>query len=230
MRLCLTLLPLYFVSSSATITSTITTTQYLTLTSTVARSTPSASSSSYPAGADFISSVLNSTNFYRTQHNASALTWNNTLATYAATYANNCEGPYGENLAEGYTNITSAVDAWGNERAHYNFHKPSFAEGTGHFTQLVWKHTTSVGCGWVNCNGKNGVEGWFLVCDYWPPGNVGEDYATEVDMQVEGGDGVMISKLGGGQRVLGGACGRERSSGMGWMVAAIAGVFVMLLS
>lgn len=140
------------------------------------------------------------------------------------------EGPNGENLAEGFTNITPAVDAWGNERAHYNFHKPRFSEVTGHFTQLVWKRTTSVGCGRVNCNGKNDVEGWFLVCEYWPPGNVGGEYAEEVEMQVEGGDGEMISRPGGGQRVLGGAGGRERASRVGWVVAAVAGVFVVLLS
>lgn len=139
-------------------------------------------------------------------------------------------GPNGENLAEGYTNISSAVDAWGNERARYSFRKPGFSEVTGHFTQLVWKHTTSVGCGRVNCNGKNDVEGWFLVCEYWPPGNVGGEYLREVEMQVEGGDGVMISKLGGGQRVLGHASGRKRGSMMGWVVVAVAGVFVVLLS
>lgn len=139
-------------------------------------------------------------------------------------------GPNGENLAEGYTNISSAVDAWGNERARYSFRKPGFSEVTGHFTQLVWKHTTSVGCGRVNCNGKNEVEGWFLVCEYWPPGNVDGEYLREVEMQVEGGDGVMISKLGGGQRVLGDASGRKRGSRMGWVVVAVAGVFVVLLS
>ena len=100
---------------------------------------------------------------------------------------------------------------------------------TGHFTQLVWKQTRSVGCGRVDCNGKNGVEGWFLVCEYWPPGNVGGEYVQEVEMQLEGGDGEMISKPGGGPKVLGGACGRERGSWMGWVVAAVAGVFVVLL-
>ena len=140
------------------------------------------------------------------------------------------EGPNGENMAEGYTNITNAVDAWGNERAHYNFHKPSFSEGTAHFTQLVWKHTTTVGCGRVNCNGQNGVEGWLLVCEYWPPGNVGGEFAQEVEMQVEGGDGVMISRPGGGQKVLGVASVRDRGSRTGWAVAAVAGVFVVLLS
>jgi hypothetical protein len=34
----------------------------------------------------------------------------------------------------------------------YNFGKPTgFTEETGHFTQLVWKATTQVGCAAVNC-------------------------------------------------------------------------------
>ena len=69
-------------------------------------------------------------------------------------------GPYGENLAEGFTNITEAVDAWGGEQADYDFNNPGFSEQTGHFTQLVWKATTTVGCGRINCNGENGVAGW----------------------------------------------------------------------
>ncbi|MCJ1234103.1 hypothetical protein MMC14_002061 [Varicellaria rhodocarpa] len=120
---------------------------------------------SYTSNSDFQNAILNSTNFYRAEHNASAVTWNNSLASFGADYANGCKfqhsgGPDGENLAEGYSNVTDAVDAWGNERAQYNFKKPGFSEATGHFTQLVWKTTTTVGCGRTFCNGKNGVSGW----------------------------------------------------------------------
>jgi hypothetical protein len=47
----------------------------------------------------------------------------------------------------------------------YNFGKPTgFTEETGHFTQLVWKATTQVGCAVVNCgythdNDKRDVDG-----------------------------------------------------------------------
>lgn len=81
-------------------------------------------------------------------------------------------GPSGENLAAGYPNATSSIDAWGLERLSYSWSSPGFSEKTGHFTQVVWKGTTSVGCGRTNCNGKNGTPGWFVVCEYWPPGNV----------------------------------------------------------
>ena len=69
-------------------------------------------------------------------------------------------GPNGENLAEGYANATASIEAWGNEREKYNFQDGGFSEDTGHFTQLVWKATTTVGCGRSFCNGKNSVSGW----------------------------------------------------------------------
>lgn len=73
----------------------------------------------------------------------------------------------------GYDTMTSAVDAWGNERDLYTFDPPEgFSEATGHFTQLVWKETTSVGCASYQCDGKGGVSGYFVVCEYWPSGNV----------------------------------------------------------
>ena len=47
-------------------------------------------SPSYTSPAVFESDVLNQTNYYRRQHNASALTWNETLATYAKQWAALC--------------------------------------------------------------------------------------------------------------------------------------------
>jgi recyclin-1 len=138
----------------------------------------------YTTPVDFRTSILNSTNFYRYEHSASYIYWNETLAEYAQTYSEKCvwehsHGAYGENLARGYPNVTSAVEAWGDERAEYDFNASDptgFTEQTGHFTQLVWKSTYSTGCGWTNCNGTNGLGGVFLVCEYWPPGNiVGDD-------------------------------------------------------
>jgi len=141
-------------------------------------------SAQYTDNLNFRTSILNSTNFYRYEHSASYIYWNDTLAQYALNYSKNCvwehsHGPYGENLARGYTNVIEAVDAWGNERAEYNFNTSDptgFTEETGHFTQLVWKSTQATGCGWTNCDGKNGLDGIFLVCEYWPAGNiVGQD-------------------------------------------------------
>lgn len=81
------------------------------------------------------------------------------------------------------------MEAWGNEEAKYKFNDPGFSEETGHFTQLVWKTTTTVGCGRKLC----GTRGWFVVCEYWPRGNVGGEYAKEVDRSIDGGGGTNLS-------------------------------------
>lgn len=141
---------------------------------------PSASptSPSYTSPSALQSSILNSTNTYRYQHSVPAVTWNDTLSIIAQRYSAGCHFAHsgtpglGENLAMGYPDISSAVDGWGSERVNYSWSAPGFSEATGHFTQLVWKSTRSTGCGATDCNGRNGVGGWLVVCEYWPQGNV----------------------------------------------------------
>lgn len=80
----------------------------------------------------------------------------------------------------GFKDATGAVEAWGDERDLYDFNGPTgFTEETGHFTQLVWRGTTSVGCARINCgvgddddDDDEDAQGWYVVCEYWPPGNV----------------------------------------------------------
>jgi uncharacterized protein YkwD len=137
----------------------------------------------------FTSAILNSTNFYRDEHNASAVAWNATLASFAIAYLrqnDHCAfrhsgGPHGENLAIGYANVTASVEAWGEERDIYDYRRAEFGENTGHFTQLVWKNTTAVGCERRLCE-----MGWYLVCEYWPRGNVVGQFSSEVDTQIKG--------------------------------------------
>ncbi|KAI1177274.1 CAP domain-containing protein [Nemania sp. FL0916] len=161
--------------------------QTSTVTITSAPALPS-TAPSYTDDETFTSAILNSTNVYRAAHNASAVTWNETLASFATTYlgsdkvGKDCAfahsgGPYGENLALGFANATAAIEAWGDEGRKYNYKKPGFSEATGHFTQLVWKNTTDVGCGRRLCTNS----GWYLVCEYWPRGNVIGDFQGEVD-------------------------------------------------
>jgi len=137
-------------------------------------------STSYTNNQTFENDMLAATNFYRSEQGVAAVTWNDTSAKYAQNWSNGCVfqhsgGPTGENLAAGYANASAAVDAWGLERESYNYGKPGFSEATGHFTQLVWSNTTSVGCGRTSCQGKNKTPGWYVVCEYYPPGNVEGD-------------------------------------------------------
>ena len=163
-------------------------------------------SASYTDATDLRTSVLNSTNFYRYEHSANFLFWNTSLASYAQTWANKCQwehshGASGENLAQGYVDVTASVDAWGDERALYSWKgtQTGFTEATGHFTQLVWKDTTSVGCAAVDCHGVSGsnIQGVFLVCEYWPAGNIVGDndqyFEDNVGKQVNKGAGFNVA-------------------------------------
>ncbi|KAK2025753.1 SCP-like extracellular protein [Colletotrichum zoysiae] len=144
----------------------------------------------------FTSAVLNITNSYRNQHRAPDVTWNGTLAGFAADYlddmsGDSCDfehsgGPYGENLAKGYPDATRSVEAWGDERDDYDFDRGQFDEETGHFTQLVWRNTSDVGCGRKFCDDGQ----WYIVCEYWPRGNIVGQFVEQVQ---EEGFGARIA-------------------------------------
>lgn len=216
------LLLLYCLPTTTAIETTLTST---TITVTVAAPT-SPLSPTYTSPTDLQSSILNSTNFYRYEHNAPFLSWNSTLALYASNYAQKCtwahsHGPYGENLARGYPDIPSAVDAWGNERSLYDFstrHPTGFTEATGHFTQLVWKATRQTGCAAVDCASSLG--GVLVVCEYYPAGNiVGDDdvyFLQNVQGQVNQGQGFDYAAATsgvGGPGVTGTASGSGGATG-----------------
>lgn len=57
-----------------------------------------------------------------------------------------------------------ATDLWYNEVEYYDFNTPGgFFSATGHFTQVVWKGTTKLGCG---------LSGDYVVCRYSERGNL----------------------------------------------------------
>ncbi|KAF2730407.1 PR-1-like protein [Polyplosphaeria fusca] len=203
----------------------------------------------------FKDAVLNSTNTFRRQHNATKLAWNETSAKFAASNSKECifehsGGPTGENLASGYPNATSSIEAWGHEREEYDFDKATFSKTTGHFTQLVWKSTTSLGCARTRCDSRSvdhgdAAPGWYLVCEYFPPGNVIGRFKENVQKRVKDGDGgeqepsaTTTTGGGDGARETGGAggeCpypGQECSGAVGgreggegrtrWMVLGVA--------
>ncbi|GLC35009.1 hypothetical protein PLESTM_000269000 [Pleodorina starrii] len=117
------------------------------------------------------------------------LTWDEGLAAAAQQWSSQCtwqhaSGNFGQNLASGsYRKVTDplyGINLWYIEICNYDFSNPGYSEATGHFTQMVWADTTSVGCGYTNC-GAGGVAGLrrntgILVCHYSPPGN--QNYAA----------------------------------------------------
>ncbi|WGZ94471.1 MAG: CAP domain-containing protein [Candidatus Thiothrix putei] len=69
-------------------------------------------------------------------------------------------------------NITSAhvASAWASEIADYDYASNTCVPGKmcGHYTQMVWRNSTEVGCAMAICPDK----GQIWVCNYNPPGNV----------------------------------------------------------
>lgn len=118
------------------------------------------------------------------------LQWDDGLAAQALTYARELARtrrfehsdkafrptPQGENLwmgTRGAFTYYEMAASWTNERRYYR-HRPVPDVSTtgdwrdvGHYTQMVWKQTTAMGCA-VASNSRDD----YLVCRYTPPGNV----------------------------------------------------------
>ncbi|KAI0036696.1 CAP domain-containing protein, partial [Vararia minispora EC-137] len=130
-----------------------------------------------------IQTYLSSHNTVRAAHGVGNLSWNNTLEAAAQKWANKCVfqhsggslGPFGENLAAGTggETIQQGVKSWADEASQYSSSNPV----PSHFTQMVWKSSTEVGCAVASCAGGTIFSASFgaanfYVCEYFPQGNV----------------------------------------------------------
>ncbi|KAJ3505096.1 hypothetical protein NLJ89_g7594 [Agrocybe chaxingu] len=151
---------------------------------------PANTGSGGTSGAD-IQAYLAGHNTVRAQHGAAPLTWNDNLASKAQEWANGCQfkhsggalGAFGENLAAGTGSsysIAQAIKSWTDEVVDYNPNNPS----PSHFTQVVWKGTTQVGCAVQSCSGifeaRFGPAKYF-VCEYSPQGNIIGRFGLKLD-------------------------------------------------
>jgi len=118
------------------------------------------------------------------------LTWSDQLASKAQQWANNCKfqhsggslGPFGENLAAGTGssyNIQAAIKSWTDESKDYNPSNPV----ASHFTQVVWKGSTQLGCAVALCDGIFSAsfgKAKYFVCEYSPQGNIIGEFPQNV--------------------------------------------------
>ncbi len=132
-----------------------------------------------------------------TKHNAAraavgvpGLTWDARLAADALVYAhelartrrfehaNQPQGPgrEGENLftgTRGAYSYTEMVQLWIDEKTWFlnrtapNFSSTGNGEAVAHYTQIIWRTTTRVGCALASNDQDD-----YLVCRYSPSGNV----------------------------------------------------------
>jgi hypothetical protein len=131
--------------------------------------------------------ILNAHNQYRKEVGVPPLSWSDTLARQAQEWANHLSSNrkfehsgvsgQGENLWMGTSrrfSFTQMVGRWGNEKQHFvrgrfpNVSKTGNWADVGHYTQMVWRNTTQVGCAGVDGGDGN----YRLVCRYVSPGNV----------------------------------------------------------
>ncbi|KAF2482235.1 CAP domain-containing protein, partial [Neohortaea acidophila] len=151
---------------------------------------------------NYIPTLLKQHNIHRANHSAADVVWNSTLADIATQIAQSCTfahqsidgGGYGQNIAAGVpaSNIAAVVtNLWYDGEfnsflpSYYGQANPPNFYAWGHFSQVVWKATSEIGCGTVYCSkGLGGVGSdvppWFTVCNYRGPGNVGGLYGKNI--------------------------------------------------
>lgn len=160
-------------------------------------------------GAEYQAAILYHHNAARANHGAGPLVWNNTVAQTASLAANTCNFAHylpagagqGQNLftvSGNYFNVTAGItESW--YKGEFQAMLPYFGQASladavfhnvGHLTQVLWKGTTSVGCVSLDC-GTNMIVGGapstlnkYTVCNYYPAGNVGGQYAINVGLPI----------------------------------------------
>jgi len=158
------------------------------------RPPPPAPSGPRPSDSN-LAAVLDRHNKYRCMHGVQLLKWNNAIAAKAKQWAAQTRGQMkhssssfrqgvggfsylGENLAWGATGA-NAVDMWYNEIKLTPGGRglvQSFSGGTGHYTQVVWKETSDLGCA---------VYQKLIVCMYGKGGNMGGQFTRNVNSPVK---------------------------------------------
>ena len=144
--------------------------------------------------------ILEEHNKYRKRHGVPNLELDNDLiksaTVYAESLAKNSDPNYlipsnnyymgdeklGENLFQcnqqscKIDNYIQSLNVWYSEKEFYNFNTNKGDKATANFTQIVWKSTKKLGCGFGNKTNTS----YKVVCHYLPKGNVDEKYDINV--------------------------------------------------
>ncbi|KAF7139889.1 hypothetical protein RHSIM_Rhsim06G0210600 [Rhododendron simsii] len=129
----------------------------------------------------FIGECLYNHNTLRASLNLPPLQWSTELADYARWWLNqlratcamdHSNSDYGENLFWGQGDewtATEAVEAWAAEGPSYNYGSNTCMPNVDctHYTQMVWRTTTTVGCAMIKCSDGDTL----MACEYAPHGN-----------------------------------------------------------
>ncbi|XP_043496322.1 Golgi-associated plant pathogenesis-related protein 1-like [Polistes fuscatus] len=143
----------------------------------------------------FLEDCLNAHNRYRAIHGSQPLQINSKLNEYANVWATYLAKkgditrrktmPYGENVYIVYKKdvsrsgaVIEAADSWYEENKYYKYGESQAdnLKAVRHFTQLVWKSTKFMGFGMVT----SPTGQIYIVCNYYPPGNVKNEFAENV--------------------------------------------------
>uniref|UniRef100_A0A0N5A2Y1 SCP domain-containing protein n=1 Tax=Parastrongyloides trichosuri TaxID=131310 RepID=A0A0N5A2Y1_PARTI len=130
---------------------------------------------------------IKETNEYRRKHGVPPLVYDKTIEQKAQRHANllaklrrlkhERDDIYGENLGTVYgSSGDDIVQKWYDEIKYYNFDNPRYTSQVGHFTQVVWKSSKKFGFGIA----KDSRGQIYVVCKYFPPGNVLNQMAENV--------------------------------------------------
>ena len=136
--------------------------------------------------ANIAQEALNAHNQYRAAVEVPGLQWSEALANSSQQWANQLAGcgrfdnSNGHGVggcmwtgSSGGFSVTEMVDSWGAEQQFFSpgiFPDVSTTgnwSDVGHYTQIVWRNTTEVGCAFASSNGSD-----YFVCQYNPQGNI----------------------------------------------------------
>lgn len=129
-------------------------------------------------------------NQFRAQHQVGPVTWSDTVAASIQAFVETCPAghsgnlKYGENWGASYgmtLSISDMVTGWYQEEEDYNYSNPELSSDViGHFTQIVWKGTTEIGCALITNCPRPWPESTIWMCQYNPRGNLQGQYSENV--------------------------------------------------